>query len=375
MTTISHRGLPVRRRLGGLCVAFLCLAAGSGCATSTYHATELPPEYAAKANERLDKVDLSRLTSYSVRSNQIGAGDLIEVTVFAGYGDSETEPSLVNVAEGGTADVPLIGRVQVNGMTPSEASQAIAATARQLDVFRTPHVSVRMEKQAKNMVYVSGAVPDPGAWELPRGNSTLLSAILAAGGLAEDASSDVTIRRPALSANTPDAMRGNPLRVAGGDNSVVLASYEEGLGEEARTIQVNLVSATKEGQGGYYLDDGDVVHVRKRPERKYRVGGLVVRPDEFEMPPNGDIYLIDALTLAGEHSIQGADSVVVTRRVPGVEEPITIKASIRDVNRGRGNIRLQENDVVKVEETPVTVAFDVLKSFFRFSVGSSLALF
>jgi polysaccharide biosynthesis/export protein len=375
MTTISHWELPAGRCLGGLVVVFSCLLAGGGCATTTYQATELPPEYVAKANERLDKADLSQLTSHSVRSNQIGIGDLIEVAVYAGYGTGETKPSLVNVTEDGTADVPLIGPVRVVGKVPDEASRAIAVAAQDRDVFRTPHVSVRMEEQRMNRIHVSGAVNTPGVVEIPRGNSNLLSAILAAGDLAENASADVTIRRPALSANTPDALRGNSQRVARSDNAVFLASYEEGLGEQARTWKVDLVSATKEGEGRFYLDDGDVVHVKKRPDREFHVDGLVKSPGVFEMPPNEDVYLINALALAGGSSMQWADSVTILRRVPGAAEPITIRASIREARKNQGNIRIQENDAVTVEETPVTMAFEIVKTFFRFSVGSSLALF
>jgi polysaccharide export outer membrane protein len=375
MTTISHRALTVRRCAGGLLVTLVALISAGGCVTTTYRASELPPEYIAKPIDRLNKADLSRLTSYSVRSNQIGIGDLLEIGVFSGYGANKIDPVKVNVAPDGTADVPLIGPVGLSGMTPDEASQAIEVAARQRDVFRTPHVFVRIEEQRKNRIYVSGAVNTQGVVEIPRGNSTLLSAILEAGGLTEDASPDVTIRRPALSQNIPDALRGNPLRLAGSGNSVVLASYDEGPGEQAETIQVDLVSATQEGKGGYYLDDGDVVHVKKRPDRKIQVSGLVKSPGDFEMPPNEDLYLVNAVALAGGTSVQGADSVLVIRRVSGAEEPITIKASIREALKNHGNIRIQENDVVMVEETPVTMAFETLKTFFRFSVGSSLALF
>ncbi len=387
MTTISHRALPVRRCLGGLCVAFVCLVVVSGCATTTYQATDLPPEYVAKANERLDRADLSRLTSISVRSDQIGVGDLLEIAVFSGYGDEQTASSKVNVLADGTANVPPIGSVRVIGMTPGEASRAIEEVARREDVYRTPHVSVRMEEQRTIRVAVSGAVNEPKVVELPQGSSNLLTALVEAGDLAEDASSEVTIRRPALSANTPDVLRGNPLRLADGGNSVVqagfeeglphaaLASFEEGLTDAARTIQVNLVSATKEGNGGYILGDGDLVHVKRRPERKIQVGGLVKAPGEFDLPPNNDLYLITALANAGGTSMQLADRVVVLRRVEGAVEPIIITASVRDIRKNRGNIRLQENDVVSVEETPLTVAFDTLRTFFRFSVGSSLALF
>lgn len=375
MTTRSHRTLPVRRCFGGMLAALACLVAANGCVTPTYQATELPAEIAAKPIDKLNTADLSRLTSFAVRSNQIGIGDLLEVTVYSSYGDGETKPSMVNVAGDGTADVPLIGPVQVDGMTPEEAQFAIGEAARQRDVFRTPYVSVRMEEQRMNKIAVSGAVKEPQIVEIPRGNSTLLNAIVAAGGLTEDASAEVTIRRPVLAANTPDAIRGNPLRLAGGDNSVVLASYEEDGGQRASTYEVNLVSASEDATGVFALDDGDVVHVKKRPDRKIRVGGLVKSPNEYDMPPDEDIYLVDALTMAGDHALQGADSVVVLRRVPGQVEPVTIKASIREAKRNQGNIRLQANDVVIVEETPVTIAYEVVKSFFRFSIGSSLALF
>lgn len=382
MTTRSHRALSIRRCFGGTLVALACLVAASGCVTPTYQATELPPEFAAKPVDKLNTANLSRLTSYAVPSSQIGIGDLLEVTVFSSYGDGETKPSLVNVATDGTADVPLIGPVKVDGMKPEEARVAIANAARQRDVFRTPYVAVKIEEQRLNRISVSGAVVEPQIVAIPRGNSSLLNAILAAGGLTEEASAEVTITRPVLAANTPDAIRGNPLRLARSDNSVRLASFEDvlvGHGEEggrhASTFEINLVSASENANGVFALDDGDVVHVKKRPERKVRVGGLVASPGEFDMPPDEDIYLVDALTMAGDHTLQGADSVVVLRRMPGQVEPVTIKASIRDAKRNKGNIRLQANDVVIVEETPVTIAFETLKTFFRFSVGSSLALF
>ncbi len=374
MTTRMHRALPVRRCFGGMLVV-LCLVAAGGCAATTYNATELPVAYAAKPIEKLNTADLSRLASHSIRSNQIGIGDILEVAVFAGYGDEETKPNKVNVAADGTIDVPLIGPVQVDGRTPEEAQFAIADAARQRDVFRTPHVSVRMEEQRVNRITVSGAVNETMTVELPRNNSTLLHAIVAAGGLTDDASTEVTIRRPSLAANTPDALRGNPLRLAGSNSSVVLASYEEEQGDSASTFEVNLVSATEEGDGVYFLDDGDAVHVKKRPERKIRVTGLVKSPGEFDMPVDEDLYLLDALALAGDTSLQTADSVVVSRRLPGTNGRVAIKASVREVKLNEGNILLQANDVVTVETTPVTVAFETLKTFFRFSLGSSLALF
>ncbi len=375
MTTKSHRAPPVWWCIGGLIATFLAVFSAGGCVTATYRATELPSEYIARPIDRLNRADLSRLTSCSVRSNQIGIGDLLLIEVFSGYGINKLEPVKVNVGPDGTANVPLIGSVVVNGLTPDEASRAIEIAGMERQIFRTPHVSVKIEEQRMNKIAVSGAVTTQGVVEVPRGNCTLLNAILAAGGPTEDASARVTIRRPAMSTNAPDALRGNPLRVAGTSNSVVLASYDEAPGEEPETIEINLVTAAREGKGVYYLDDGDVVHVQKQPERKIQVSGLVKSPGDFEMPPNEDVYLVNAIGLAGGMSTPFADSVIVLRRVADSDTPITIKASFREALMNRGNIRIQENDVVIVEETPITMTFEALKSFFRVSVGGSMALF
>jgi polysaccharide export outer membrane protein len=298
------------------------------------------------------------------------------VTVFSDYGDAKTNPMPVRVADDGSANVPLIGPVPVAGLTLDSAERAIAAAAVQRDVYRSPHVTVTMDAQRKNRIIIVGAVQKPGVYEIPRGNSTLLAAIMEAGGLSEEASPEVAIRRPALTDSPPDPFRGETLRLAGSGGGVVLASYDENPAEQAQTVQVNLVSATTEGKGGYYLDDGDVVHVKKRPKRAFRVMGLVNAPGEIELPPDKDVYLLDALALAGERKMQAADSVLVIRRVEGQKDPIKIAISVNEAqNNGASNLRIQEDDVVVVRETPITMAFETLKTFFRFSVGSSLALF
>lgn len=361
--------------LAGLLAATVSLLAG-GCISGTFRAAELPARFAAAPVERLDQIDLSRLTSYAVRSDRVDAGDVLEVTVFSDYGDAKTNPMPVRVADDGSANVPLIGPVPVAGLTLDSAERAIAAAAVQRDVYRSPHVTVTMDAQRKNRIIIVGAVQKPGVYEIPRGNSTLLAAIMEAGGLSEEASPEVAIRRPALTDSPPDPFRGETLRLAGSGGGVVLASYDENPAEQAQTVQVNLVSATTEGKGGYYLDDGDVVHVKKRPKRAFRVMGLVNAPGEIELPPDKDVYLLDALALAGERKMQAADSVLVIRRVEGQKDPIKIAISVNEAqNNGASNLRIQEDDVVVVRETPITMAFETLKTFFRFSVGSSLALF
>ena len=85
-------------------------------------------------------------------------------------------------------------------------------------MFQKPHVTVTMKRQRKNAIMVIGAVKEPGLKELPRGSCSLLAALVSAGGLSEDAGTDVEIRpslrqqRRARSARLQRAPRGRRRR-------------------------------------------------------------------------------------------------------------------------------------------------------------------
>jgi polysaccharide export outer membrane protein len=139
---------------------------------------------------------------------------------------------------------------------------------------------------------------------------------------------------------------------------------------------VNLVQAAKQGDRAQKLVDGAVVIVAKRALKPIFVMGLVRKPGEFRLPASQDLYVLDALALAGGRTMQLADKVIVRRQVPGRIEPVVIELSVAKAKRNaKDNIRLAEGDLVSVEQTPVTVTMDALRSFVRVAVGGSVALF
>jgi polysaccharide export outer membrane protein len=241
-------------------------------------------------------------------------------------------------------------------------------------LYRDPTITVVMRKQRVNKVTVIGAVNKPGTYELPRGNSNLLQALVAAGHLAKDAGPEVEIRRPALRSQGPPLMPApseQPNEVAGG-NHAERTSYNAApaIMRPASSMKVNLVVAAREARGGYYLDDGDVVMVEKKMVPPIHVLGLVQKPGQFELPPHQDLHLLDAIALAGGRSMQFADKVHIIRHVPGKEQPIVVKISMRDAKRtGEGNMRLAPGDIVSVEETPVTMVLETVKGLFSFGAS------
>ena len=351
----------------------LAVAMAGGCAAGprAYRHGNLPAEYVASPADTVDTIDLSRLTTFSVDSNLIDSGDLLEVSILTPVDEEITQPASFRVDENGMVGVPPIGEVEVAGLLPEAAEAAIAAMGIQRQMYvRRPHVTVKMKEKKVNRVLVVGEVRREGEVELRRAGSTLLAALVAAGGPTEEASLDVEIRRPARGRMPPGGVQTGPSLASGG---VEQAAYEVAATGGPTSETVNLLQAVNRGDQGYYLNDGDVVHVGKRAPQLIYVSGLVRRPGEIRIRPNEEIRLLAAIAKAGSTTLPIADKISIYRRVPDKEDPIRIKGSLREAQRdGEANILLMPGDVVSVDETVATVAFDTLKTFFRVSVGSSL---
>ena len=357
-----------------LCVCLVMISCG--CANRIYRVTDLPEELTAPATEDIQSANLSRLATYSVSSELIERGDVLDVTLVTNYGDLSTTTTPVRVGQDDYGDVPLVGRVQLAGLELEGAEQAITSAAILGEIFRNPHITVTMNRRRVNKITVIGSVNEPGVYELSRGGSSLLAALVAAGGLSEEASPDVEIRRPVRKKGRPDLFPEEKPRVADAGPDAELVSYAEPAEEQPRTIKVNLVSATVEGKGSHYLDDGDVVVVGRRNPKRIQVIGLVNKPNQYDLPVNEDLYLLDALALAGGRTSQLADNVLVIRRSPGQSDPVRIRVSISEAkSNGKSNLRLAAGDVVSIEETPITFVLDALGRFVRVGLSSSLPLF
>jgi protein involved in polysaccharide export with SLBB domain len=118
----------------------------------------------------------------------LGPGDTFEVSV---YGESDLSGKY-RIAEDGTINFPLVGRVQVAGKAPGQIATLIQETLLEKQILRAPHVSVFLMEQTSKQISVMGAVAKPGSFTLAAG-MTVIQAIGVAGGLSQLASSNNTI--------------------------------------------------------------------------------------------------------------------------------------------------------------------------------------
>lgn len=107
---------------------------------------------------------------------RIGTEDLIEVQVFGVDQLTRT----VRVDSRGVISLPLIGLVEVAGLTIQEAQAVITARLAE-SYLQNPQVSVFIKEFTTQRVTVEGAVNRPGIYPL-KGQTTLLTAIALAGG-------------------------------------------------------------------------------------------------------------------------------------------------------------------------------------------------
>jgi polysaccharide export outer membrane protein len=108
---------------------------------------------------------------------RIREGDVLSVNV---YGEPTLTQAQAKVLPGGTIVEPLVGQVHVGGLTPGQASSAVATALTRY--LRTPKVTVAVDQLGPFDVYILGDVKLPGKYALEP-SSHLMDALAAAGGL------------------------------------------------------------------------------------------------------------------------------------------------------------------------------------------------
>jgi polysaccharide export outer membrane protein len=367
-----------------LMCAIISLSGVIGCKTAHFKAANMPPQLHVPPATPAGGLNLSGMAGPGSGTSLIGPGDLLELTIVSGHDGDEIVPFTARVSPEGQVPVPLIGLVHVAGVEPFEAEQQIATAALDRQIYRQPSVTLRVIEPAVNRVTVLGAVKNPGVQELRRGSSDLANALAAAGGLTEEAGTIVDILRQNTASTQLASTADN---VAHMDEGVRQASYESSpwspptanafrppplptAPEAPHTMRVDLARIDSFPQASFELGDRDVVMVLPEEKRLIHVTGLVLKPDQFEIPKHQDVRVLDAIAMAGGVSSPVADKAFVIRRLPNMTEPAVIQVSLHQAKlNGNENLRLAPGDLVSVETTAATAMVDTVRNLFRMSLG------
>jgi polysaccharide export outer membrane protein len=356
-------------RIGDTIQSLLILAAVIGCLgcrQQIYNPRALPPQYMASPPVDVHALDLANLARPRAESDVVRPGDLIGVTILTGAPDEKAESWPLRVAADGSIEVPLVGQVMAAGLSLVQLEDRVRAAGVERGVYQQPTVAVTLDRRRNNRVTVVGGVKNEDTYELPANASDLLSALVAAGGLSEDADTFVEIR-------TPSAGPGAGVLAADApEDFASLASFQQSAGPGI--FRLNLAEATARGPaGGVKLSDGSVVMVMRRPQQYVHVMGLVAEPSQVEIPANQPLRLLDALAQAGGLSMPVANKVYIVRKPSdGHGPPIVIRSTVKEAKvEGAANVMLAAGDVVSVEQTPSTYVWSLLRQFISIGFGVS----
>jgi polysaccharide biosynthesis/export protein len=240
---------------------------------------------------------------------RVGAGDRLGISVLQ---VPEMKTS-VRVSQQGAISLPLLGVVQVSGLSTADVERKLADELRRKYV-RDPQVSVQVDEIESHPISVVGAVTEPGIYQV-RGPMNLLSVLSLAKGVTDTAGNRVLVMR-ADSATPVDL-----------DLKQLLESGDPSL---------NVV-----------VQPGDVVKVPTAP--MIYIVGEFKKPGAFPMPRGDRLTVLRALAL-GEGLLPMADKkdAVIMRAGPdGTQSEIGIRLD-RIIKSEEPDPVLQANDVLFV---------------------------
>ena len=168
----------VRRFVRGLAFA-LAAAAMVGTPLAEAQAAQPVPKAGAPKAGAAPDADQSR----------IGAGDTIRITVY----QSPDLSMETRVNEGGSISYPLLGRVQLAGLSVTQAEQHIASELKRRDFVKDPQVIIVVTQVRANQVNVLGQVGKPGRYPLDLTGMRISEVLSLAGGVIAGAGSDTIV--------------------------------------------------------------------------------------------------------------------------------------------------------------------------------------
>lgn len=310
------------------------------------------------------------LASSEAPTDVIGVGDTLVVSIFEPGGGlfggasatgagSQTLPPLV-VNRNGAVPLPFAGEVQVQGLTPSQASAAVRRAL--IGKAVNPQVIVTIAGNASNAVTVLGEVRAPGRQPLSANHDRILDVIAAAGGSSRSIH-DVDVR----------------------------------IQRDGRTYSAPMAIVTTEFNENVRLQRGDQINLVYKP-RRFSSFGAFNAVARSELPP-GPLTLAEALGGVGglDASQANARSVLVFRferpevaQALGIRQPATsrgVPVVYRlNLNEGEGffiasNFQIEPDDIIyapRAGAAEMRKFFEVVQSITRVvydvSVTSALTL-
>ena len=263
-------------------------------------------------------------------SYHLGPRDVITLIILAG--GKEEQKSDLTISEQGVVNVPFIGFVKAEGLTVQELEEKIQVPLA-ADFFVDPQVNIQIKEYHSLRYYASGALKNPGLYEMSSAAS-LLELIAKAGGTTENCGNVAYILRgqknPQKGADAADASQ--------------------------KPILVDLRSLLDKGDLSHnlMLEPGDNVYFpsktsRDAAESKIYVEGEVTKPGVYDYQ-EGLTALSACIMAGGFKQFAAPNRTTIIRQ--NEDKVDVIKIDLNDVQKGKIlDIQLKPGDRIHIPET------------------------
>jgi polysaccharide export outer membrane protein len=215
------------------------------------------------------------------------------------------------VADDGAVRVPLVGAVQVKGLSTQEAAKRIEKQFKDGGYFVNPHVGLTMTQSLSQRVSVLGEVRTPGRYAVDS-KTSIVDLLAQAGGETEVASDTVYILRT--------------------DSSGKVSRYPVSV----RALTNGGAPSTPTQQ----LLGGDSLYVPKAEQ--FYILGEVQKPGMYKI--ENKLTVVEAISLAGGVTAKGSTHRVEVKHAgKNGSDPVIAKAGLNDL--------VQPDDVIRVKES------------------------
>ena len=261
-----------------------------------------------------DRLFASVKSAPNVKDYILAEGDLLQVSVFEAQ-ELKTE---IRVGARGFISLPLLGTVEVKGLTAYEAEQTIEELYRNKRFVKNPHVNIFVKEQVAGKITLLGALKKPGTFPyLTRQN--LFESLALAEGLSDTAGKIVQVRRASMDSDRPYTFL------------IDLNDLANGSGEELN-IEIK---------------GGDVIYV---PEAgMVYVDGAVRKPGTY--PIKRKMNVVEAIVAAGGFAPYAESDSIKLVRSRGSKEPDIVQLSFKDLQRQDSSysVQVKDRDIIFVE--------------------------
>lgn len=296
-------------------------------------------QYEEDAKKRLGELVSERsalLTQNPSESGYaVGPGDRVATEVF-GLPELSSESE---ISPAGTLALPLVGEVQVQGLSPGDLRSKL--TKAYTRFVRSPQVSVTMKEYRFNRVSVIGEVAKPGVYPLRRQGQLITELLSEAGGRTDKASGRL-ILLPAPKLVTTQVASNVP----------VSAGSTQTLGAATQGVELDmdeLIGRIDQRPLLLPLVAGDTIVV---PEAgSFEVDGEVQKPGSYKLASKTSA--LGAVAAAGGFSYAAnVKEVEILRDIGGGKKASRVMDMEEIALRGANDIRLRDGDIIRVPSEP-----------------------